>query len=60
MLGRKLVLNDSVLLITGKTDSHWQARRISDQTDIDVEFQILAEALASGNAWWISGSEEEE
>ena len=60
MIGRKLVLNDTVLLVTGKSDSHWQARRIADQSDVDVEFQKLAEALATGDAWWRGGGEEEE
>ncbi len=60
MIGRKLVYNDTVLRVTGKTDTHWETVAMADQSALNIEFQALADGMSSGSAWWIGRSEEDE
>lgn len=60
MIGRKLVLNDVVYQVIGKTQNHWQARAVADQSEVDIEFQLLADAMSNRSAWWLGRGEEEE
>lgn len=60
MIGRKLAFNDTVLRVTGKTDTHWETMAMADQSEVNIEFEALADAMSNGSAWWIGRSEEDE